>query len=224
MNRSITYSRIHPTDSDLSHQFSLFLVGALSISVLTLSNSRAQHSLSILLKAKAEANKVKVKPNHGCQGHHGYQKKQGPSKGTYTKQPTLRWHAENMIVFSVVLLIALLPLLQTPSAGFGQNGDGMDQLIMRMIQCNSKDTTVMLLPMQTFLAKHSFVRRSSEFTGWAHPSNTLAGSFAMPHCNGAGMIHLIGRARCTISTNAECQHGGSLFFCEPTVQLFFLDS
>jgi hypothetical protein len=49
------------------------------------------------------------------------------------------------------------------------------------------------------------------YTGWARPSNTLAGSFAIPHCDGAGMIQQ--NWTCTVRCHhAQCKHGGSLFF------------
>jgi hypothetical protein len=49
------------------------------------------------------------------------------------------------------------------------------------------------------------------YTGWARPSNTLAGSFVTPNCDGAGMIQQ--NWTCTVHCHhAQCQHGGSLFF------------
>jgi hypothetical protein len=50
------------------------------------------------------------------------------------------------------------------------------------------------------------------YTGWARPSNTLAGSFAITHCDGAGIIQQ--NWTCTVHCHhhAQCQHGGSLFF------------
>jgi hypothetical protein len=49
------------------------------------------------------------------------------------------------------------------------------------------------------------------YTGWARPSNTLAGSFMSPNCDGAGMIQQ--NWTCTVHCHhAQCQHGGSLFF------------
>ena len=49
------------------------------------------------------------------------------------------------------------------------------------------------------------------YTGWARPSNTLAGSFAIPHCDGVGRIQQ--NWTCTVHCHdAQCQHGGSLFF------------
>jgi hypothetical protein len=50
------------------------------------------------------------------------------------------------------------------------------------------------------------------YTGWARPSNTVAGSFVMPHYNGdAGRIQQ--NWTCTVHCHhAACAAGGSLFF------------
>jgi hypothetical protein len=49
------------------------------------------------------------------------------------------------------------------------------------------------------------------YTGWARPSNTLAGSFLIPHCDGDGMIQQ--NWTCTVHCHdIACAAGGSLFF------------
>lgn len=49
------------------------------------------------------------------------------------------------------------------------------------------------------------------YTGWARPSNTLAGSFVLPHCDGTAQIQQ--NWTCAVHCHhVQCKHGGSLFF------------
>jgi hypothetical protein len=130
----------------------------------------------------------------------------------------MHMRATLLIVGCLVLLLSVWSSLWSEVARIQLDGNPVVQVKL-LNQKNSSlvqhnETLSSVLTYNDAPSKTSMFLRPGDlpgYTGWARPSNTLAGSFVMPICDGAGMIQQ--NWTCTVHCHhAQCQHGGSLFF------------